>query len=84
MPPTVLRIGPYRFFFNSREETRRHIHVATAEGVAKFWLEPIIAMASSYDLSTKELLKIDRLMREHEREFVSAWDQHFSQRSDQH
>ncbi len=79
MSPTVLRIGPYRFFFNSREETRRHIHVATAEGVAKFWLEPIIAMASSYDLSTKELLKIDRLMREHEREFVSAWDQHFSQ-----
>ena len=37
MSPTVLRIGGYRFFFNSREETRRHIHVATVEGTAKFW-----------------------------------------------
>ena len=31
---------------------------------------------------TKELLKIDKLVREHEREFGSAWDQHFSQCSD--
>lgn len=27
MSPTILKIGPYRFFFNSREEIRRHVHV---------------------------------------------------------
>jgi hypothetical protein len=27
MSPTVLRIGPYRFFFYSREETRPLIHI---------------------------------------------------------
>ncbi len=36
--PTILRIKGYRFFFNSREENRRHVHVATADGNAKFWI----------------------------------------------
>ncbi len=33
--PTILRKGPFRFFFNSREETRIHVHVATSDGTAK-------------------------------------------------
>ncbi len=31
MSPTVLRIRAYRFFFNSAEETRRHIQDADVE-----------------------------------------------------
>ncbi|NMF84178.1 DUF4160 domain-containing protein [Nodosilinea sp. P-1105] len=34
--PTVLRIGAYRFYFFSREESRMHIHVSCADGEAKF------------------------------------------------
>ena len=79
MSPTVRQIGPYRFFFNSREETRRHVHIATADGQAKFWLEPTIALASSHNLSPKVLRAIDELVREHEDELKSAWDEHFSQ-----
>ena len=48
MSPTILKIGPYRFFFNSREEIRPHIHVSCPAGVAKFWLEPIVSLASYY------------------------------------
>jgi hypothetical protein len=77
--PTVLRIGPYRFFFNSREETRRHVHVATPEGIAKFWLEPTIALASYHQLNQKELNQIDALVRENENELKSAWNRHFRQ-----
>jgi hypothetical protein len=77
--PTVLRIGPYRFFFNSREETRRHVHVATPEGIAKFWLEPTIALASYHQLNQKELNRIDTLVRENENELKSAWNRHFGQ-----
>jgi hypothetical protein len=77
--PTVLRIGPYRFFFNSREETRRHVHVATPEGIAKFWLEPTIALASYHQLNQKELNRIDALVRENENELKSAWNRHFRQ-----
>ncbi|WP_439481025.1 DUF4160 domain-containing protein [Cyclobacterium plantarum] len=40
--PTVLRIGPYRFFFFSNEGNEPpHIHVESGEGHAKFWLEPV-------------------------------------------
>ncbi len=79
MSPTILRVGRYRFFFNSREETRLHVHVATAEGTAKFWLEPIIALDSFFNLNSKELSDIESVVREHEDEFKSAWRRHFSQ-----
>ena len=42
MSPTVLRYKHYRFFFFSREETRKHVHVVSPEGEAKFWWEPIL------------------------------------------
>lgn len=40
--PTVLRVGPYRFFFyaGDRDEPP-HIHVERADMIAKFWLDPI-------------------------------------------
>jgi hypothetical protein len=59
MSPTIMRIGSYRFFFNSREERRRHIHVACPEGSAKFWIEPILALASHHNLSIDALRRIE-------------------------
>ncbi len=79
MSSTILIYGKYRFFFNSREEKRMHIHVQTADGVAKFWLEPIIALADYYNLSTKELKEITRIIEEKENEFKDSWKKHFSQ-----
>ena len=77
MSPTIYRIGRYRFFFNSREEPRIHVHITTPDGVAKFWLEPIVALADFHNLSAKELKEIETIIREHENEFKSAWHQHF-------
>ena len=51
MSPTVLRKAGYRFFFFSREETRIHVHVHTANGEAKFWLEPEIELARNHRLT---------------------------------
>jgi hypothetical protein len=42
MSPTVLRVKDYRFYFFSLEEPRMHVHVASSEGDAKFWLKPTI------------------------------------------
>jgi len=40
--PTVLRIGPYRFYFWSHEpDEPPHIHVDRDNLSAKFWLEPV-------------------------------------------
>ena len=52
MSPTVFREGPFRFFFFSREEERVHIHIESAEGEAKYWLEPNVELARNYRLSS--------------------------------
>jgi hypothetical protein len=77
--PTILRVKGYRFFFNSREETRRHVHVSTADGTAKFWLEPIIALANYHNMTSKELAEAEEIIREHADDFRAAWDKHFNQ-----
>jgi len=79
MSPTVLIYGKYRFFFNSREEKRMHIHIQTADGTAKFWLEPIVALESYYNLSTKELKEVSTIIEEKQNEFKNSWKKHFSQ-----
>lgn len=45
MSPTVFIYKKYSFFFNSWEELRKHIHVETPDGTAKFWLDSIISLA---------------------------------------
>jgi hypothetical protein len=40
--PTVLRSGPYRFYFYSHEPNEPpHIHVDRDDLSAKFWLSPV-------------------------------------------
>jgi hypothetical protein len=79
MSPTILVYGKYRFFFNSREEKRMHVHVQVAEGTAKFWLEPIIALADYHELSQKELKAIAAIVEEKQNDFKNAWKKHFGQ-----
>jgi hypothetical protein len=79
LSPTILRTGQYRFFFNSREESRVHVHVSTADGTAKFWLEPIVALAEYHNLSPQELRRMEALVKEHAEEFKNAWYEHFLQ-----
>ena len=39
--PTVLRSGPYRFYFFSHEPNEPpHIHIDREDLSAKFWLDP--------------------------------------------
>lgn len=40
MSPTVYLHKGFRFFFYSREEERKHIHVVSSAGESRFWLEP--------------------------------------------
>lgn len=49
--PTVFRYGEFRFYFFSREESRKHIHVSSPKGEAKIWLEPEITVAKVIELS---------------------------------
>jgi hypothetical protein len=77
MSPTVLRYKQYRFFFFSREETRKHVHIVSADGEAKFWLEPIVALAESFRLSQRELKELQGVVERRRDEIIRAWNQHF-------
>src|SRR5438270_3766796 len=77
MSPTVFRDGPFRFFFFSREEEQLHIHVQSADGEAKIWIEPEIELARNYELSDQDLSRVLQLVIEHEQEIRDAWHRHF-------
>lgn len=75
--PTVRRIGSARFFFYSNEGAEPpHIHVDQADAVAKFWLEPV-SLASSSRFRGYELRRLERLVAEHQGEFLEAWHDFF-------
>jgi Domain of unknown function (DUF4160) len=73
----VLRKDGYRFFFFSREEPRRHIHVSCGDGEAKWWLDPEVELAYNHRLSAKQLRETEVIVREHLREIADAWNRHF-------
>lgn len=76
LSPTVFRVGPYRFHFFSREESRRHVHVASGDGEAKFWLDPRIELARNRGLDARELRMIEEIIDERQKEIRDAWDRH--------
>jgi hypothetical protein len=75
--PTVFREGPYRFFFFSREEERMHVHVTSADGEAKFWLEPTVSLATYEGLDSKQLTRLQRIVERRHHEICKAWKSHF-------
>ena len=75
--PTVLRIEGYRFFFFSLERQEPpHVHVESAERVAKFWLRPV-GLARSRGFRRNELSEIRRLVEENVVLFEGRWHEHF-------
>jgi hypothetical protein len=75
--PTVLRIGPYRFYFYSHESNEPpHIHVDRDNQTCKFWLEPV-GLARNLGFSPKELRTIEALVIENTKQFLEAWYEYF-------
>lgn len=76
--PTVLRIGPYRFFFYSGDRGEpRHVHVEREANRAKFWLDPV-RLAESGGLGRAEIKRVETLVRENAAELRRAWDEYFT------
>ncbi len=56
--PTVLRVGPYRFFFYAGDRTEPpHVHVEHENATAKFWLEPV-RLSGSRGFARHELNRV--------------------------
>lgn len=78
--PIVFRHRGYRFFFYSNEGDPLeplHIHVRKDTAVAKFWLSPIPAVASSYGFSSQELRHLLDVAVQHKAKIERYWDEHF-------
>ena len=76
--PTVLRIGPYRFFFyaGDRQEPP-HVHVEREDNTVKFWLDPI-RLQHTRGFRRNEINRIQRLVQEHREHLLRSWDEYFN------
>jgi Domain of unknown function (DUF4160) len=76
--PTVLRSGPYRFYFYSSDGGEpAHIHVARDETIAKFWLEPL-RCARNTGFRQAELRLIQSIIEARRSELLDAWYAYFA------
>lgn len=75
--PTVLRQGPYRFFFYASDRPEPiHVHVSRESAVAKFWLEPV-RLTRSGGFARQELLDIQRIVMDNQPQLIEAWHEYF-------
>ncbi|MDQ3773968.1 MAG: DUF4160 domain-containing protein [Pseudomonadota bacterium] len=75
--PTVLRSGPYRFFFYASDRNEpQHVHVERDDKIAKFWLEPI-RLQSSGGFSRVEMVRIEKVVNDHRVELMETWNEYF-------
>jgi hypothetical protein len=71
--PTVLRVGPYRFFFYADERQEPpHIHVVAAEKEAKYWLTPV-ALAWNDGFRSGELKEIEEIVSANLESLREVW-----------
>jgi hypothetical protein len=76
--PTVLRTGPYRFFFYAGDRVEPpHVHVERDDAVAKFWLEPV-RLQQSAGFRRVELQRIRRLVLTNRDAILRHWNAYFA------
>jgi Domain of unknown function (DUF4160) len=74
--PTVLRIGPYRFFFYSADAPEPpHIHIERDDVIAKFWLSPV-RLAASGGMTANELRRVEGLVEANAEMLLERWNEY--------
>jgi hypothetical protein len=75
--PTVLRSGPYRFFFYAGDGNEApHVHVERDASETKFWLEPI-RLERSHGFARKEINRIQSLIEVNQVLLLESWNEFF-------
>jgi hypothetical protein len=76
--PTVLLERGYRFhFYASDRDEPAHVHVSRAEGYAKVWLEPSVAVQYFYNYKARERREIMAIIARREDLLKDAWHDFF-------
>jgi hypothetical protein len=75
--PTVLRSGPYRFYFYSHEPNEPpHVHADRDDRSTKFWLEPV-ALARNFGFNARELGVLQKIIAANQELLLEAWHGYF-------
>ncbi len=75
--PTILREGPYRFFFYSSDGNEPvHVHVERENKIAKVWLDPV-RVCNNFGFNRSELYKILKLVEQYEEKIKEVWHEFF-------
>lgn len=76
--PTVLRSGPYRFFFYAGDQDEPpHVHVERDECEAKFWLDPV-RLQRSHGFAAKEINRLEALTLANRQFLLDRWHEFFN------
>ena len=79
--PKIFEWGGYRFFFFSNEGDPLepcHIHIRKGSNVAKFWIVPDVALASSWGMTAKELNRLEAKVHEIKPLIEECWNEYFN------
>ena len=75
--PTVLRVGPYRFFFYAGDGGGpAHVHVEQEDNVGKFWLDPV-RLHNSGGFNRNEISRLHRIVEQNKDTLLRAWNEYF-------
>lgn len=74
--PTILKIDGFRFFFFSDEHTPEHIHIEKGDSYARIELSEL-KVTDSYNLNSKELKKLLKLVKVNRDKLEGAWNEYF-------
>ncbi|HYY97266.1 MAG TPA: DUF4160 domain-containing protein [Pyrinomonadaceae bacterium] len=70
--PTVLRLGPYRFFFYAGDGGEPpHVHVERDDDTAEFWLDPV-RLQTSGGFGRAEINRIQKLVEGNRDEYFNG------------
>ncbi len=76
--PTVLRLGPYRFFFYAGDaDEPPHVHVERDADKAKFWLDPV-RLQNSGGFGRTEINRIQRMVEDNREDLLRSWHEYFN------
>ena len=75
--PTILRVGPFRFFFYAGDGGEPpHIHVERDDCEAKFWLDPV-RLERSRGFPRKDLNRLREMIAKHREQLLEGWNEFF-------
>jgi hypothetical protein len=79
--PKVFEYNGYKLFFFSNEGMPPepcYIHVRKAEKRAKFWVDPHVSLAYAYEMTSRELINLEKVVEGNTDLIRSKWNEHFN------